>query len=120
MEDENNGAGEIFQTASESLLGGDLYKRSVDGRSPPEPLIVTTSATVSLPHWSTDGKYIIFRTTDTTGYYDILYIELSAPDRQVSFLRERYSINSARRSPDGDYVAYSSNAVGRLVVSTFL
>lgn len=109
----------IFQTASESLLGGDLYKRSVDGRSP-EPLIVTTSATVSLPHWSTDGKYIIFRTTDTTGYYDISYIELSAPDRQVSFLRERYSINSARRSPDGDYVAYSSNASGRLVVSTFL
>ena len=110
----------IFQTASESLLGGDLYKRSVDGRSPPEPLIVTTSATVSLLHWSTDGKYVIFRTTDTTGYYDISYIELSAPDRQVSFIRERYSINSARLSPDGDYVVYSSNASGRLVVLTFL
>ena len=56
--------------------------------------------------WSRDGKYVLVR-KDTELWY------LSAPDFQAKpFLQPKWSVRNAQFSPDGKWVAYSSNETG--------
>ena len=56
--------------------------------------------------WSRDGKYLLVRSESELWYY-------STSDRKsLPYLQGQYSVRNAQLSPDGKFVAYSSNETG--------
>ena len=101
---------------------GDIYVRRTDGSGNAE-LLVGGPEGVAPGSWSRDGRHLIyFKESDGTGY-DIWYTTLHEKDGTVVldgtpqvFLRTSYYEGWSRLSPDGRYLAYSSNESGQYEV----
>jgi serine/threonine protein kinase/Tol biopolymer transport system component len=61
--------------------------------------------------WSTDGRYVAFRSAG-----DLYYGDLRDPRSAVAFTRSPATESEVRFSPDGRYVAYMSDETGRFEV----
>lgn len=85
----------------------DIYVKPANG-SQPERLLVPTSGVDSLPlDWSRDGQNLLYLVPPDLWVY-------SFADRKPRlFLKANASLNNAQFSPDGKWVAYSSNESGR-------
>jgi Tol biopolymer transport system component len=92
--------------ASNRELKFDLYLKDANGAQ--EEKVIPQDGPDRFPtDWSRDGKYIVYMRGQ-----DIWY--LTIPDlRAVMLLKASSSLRSARFSPDGKWVAYSSNESGR-------
>jgi serine/threonine protein kinase len=100
-------------------LGQNVYSLPYDGSSPMERL--TTSAFNQLPgSWSPDGKTIaVVEGHDDTGY-DLLLLDITS-GRVTPFLNSQFNENYPNFSPDGRWLAYSSDESNRpeVYVRTF-
>ena len=89
--------------------------RPVDGSGNARVLVATDQ--VERPSaWSHDGKFLAYTLTDPENNNDLRYLEFK-PDGAIaetrSFLQTPASETMAVFSPDGRYVAYCSNELGR-------
>ncbi|HLZ42452.1 MAG TPA: protein kinase [Candidatus Sulfotelmatobacter sp.] len=85
----------------------DIYVKPADG-SQPEHLLVPTSGVDSLPlDWSRDGHNLLYLVPPDLWVYSF------ADRKSRLFLKANASLNNAQFSPDGKWVAYSSNESGR-------
>jgi serine/threonine protein kinase len=96
----------------------DLYVKSANGAGP-EQLLVTMGAPAGWPEdWSRDGRFIIYQVPGTKTGQDLWIAPLLAPgesgDRKpFPYLQTEFDERHGRFSPDGRWVAYSSNESGR-------
>jgi len=92
--------------ASNRDLKFDLYLKDANGAQE-EKLIPQDGPDRFATDWSRDGKYVLYERVP-----DIW--SLTMPDlRATQFLKATSTLKSARFSPDGKWVAYSSNESGR-------
>jgi Tol biopolymer transport system component len=85
----------------------DIYVKPADG-SQPERLLVPISGVDSLPlDWSRDGQNLLYVAPPDLWVYSFL------DSKPRLFLKGNASLNNAQFSPDGKWVAYSSNESGR-------
>ncbi len=56
--------------------------------------------------WSRDGKYLLVRSESELWYYSI------SDKKSLPYLQGQYAVRNAQLSPDGKFVAYSSNETG--------
>lgn len=85
----------------------DIYVKPADG-SQPERLLVPTSGVDSLPlDWSRDGHNLLYLAPPDLWVYSF------SDAKPRLFLKANASLNNAQFSPDGKWVAYSSNESGR-------
>jgi Tol biopolymer transport system component len=63
------------------------------------------------PDWSSDGRYVIYRSAG-----DLYYGDLSDRRGATTFARSPFTESEPRFSPDGRFVAYMSNESGRFEV----
>jgi eukaryotic-like serine/threonine-protein kinase len=85
----------------------DLYIKPADG-SQDEKLVDATPDVDKYPHaWSPDGKYFLY--LHYTELWTLSYPEL----KSQPFLKGNFAYRSGKFSPDGKWVAYSSNENGR-------
>jgi len=92
----------------------DLYLKNSDGAEE-EKMIPQDGADRFPNDWSRDGKYILFeRGAD-------LWYESVGDLKPAQFLKAVSTLKTARFSPDGKWVAYSSNESGKweIYVTTF-
>jgi Tol biopolymer transport system component len=67
--------------------------------------------------WSRDGQWVLLRSSSGSPIDDDLWVLPTSGDRPpFAYLRTPFSENSARFSPDGRWVAYTSNETGRYEV----
>jgi serine/threonine protein kinase len=96
----NRGNAEIYQKASngvgneEVLLKSDEWKRPYD--------------------WSPDGHILLYGASLGSERIDLWYLPLAGDERKPRpYLQTEFSQSQARFSPDGRFVAYTSNETGR-------
>jgi Tol biopolymer transport system component len=94
-----------------SKLGMKLLVKNADGTGPDEEVADIGPASSGNPwDWSPDGKSILFRKQNE------LWL-LSWPDRVAKpLMQANWTVRNAQFSPDGRWIAYSSNETGSLEI----
>ena len=93
---------------------GLLFKIRADGSAPPVNL--TYGRRGSAPVWTPDGNSIVFVTGDAYGYAQIASMPSGIPDGpiEVTYLTEgRYNNTDPQISPDGRWLAFTSDRRGK-------
>jgi serine/threonine protein kinase/Tol biopolymer transport system component len=91
---------------------GDIYIRRVGSAEAAELLL--KSSLVKHPNdWSADGKYLIYDEHTATARQDLLIVPLEGTHTPIPFLATPADETSAAFSPDGKWIAYSSDESGR-------
>jgi dipeptidyl aminopeptidase/acylaminoacyl peptidase len=93
---------------------GLLFKVRPDGSAPPVNL--TYGRRGSAPMWTPDGERLVFVTGGPRGYSQIATIPSKIPDGPIEFTYVTdapYNHSDPQVSPDGRYVAYTSDRRGK-------
>jgi serine/threonine protein kinase/Tol biopolymer transport system component len=108
-----NGKEIIFASDRDSTHG--IYRKPATGAGSekvvfksPEPKVPTD--------WSRDGRFLLFNQFDPKTSDDIWWMPLTGDAQPSKYLKTEFSESGARFSPDGRFVAYESNASGRVEV----
>ncbi len=98
--------GKRIDYGSQKKLIFSLYEKNADGSGAERELTDLGGQEQGPWHWSGDGKYFLVR-KDTELWY------LSLPGLQAKpFLQPKWIVRNGQFSPDGKWVAYSSNEAG--------
>jgi len=87
----------------------DLYVKNADG-SGKEELLLKSPTTDNLLDWSRDGRFLLYETLTPM---DIWALPLSGDRKPVAVAKSEFDETQGRFSPDGKWVAFSSNESGR-------
>lgn len=63
---------------------------------------------------SRDGRFVFFNQQDVKTGFDIYYLDLNGEQKLVPLLNSSYQEFDVRLSPDGKWLAYTSNETGRV------
>ena len=96
----------------ENFLASDLYIQAVDGRSPPQ-VLVKTDADEYGPHWSPNGKFILYSIIKPGGDRDIWMIDMLNSDKPRPLLQSQFSEQMPYLSPDSRFMTYMSDKSGQ-------
>jgi len=95
--------------------GGDLYQGSANGSSRDELLLTTPRGKVN-PEWSRDGRFIVYSESDPKTKFDLWVLPVGddapAGQKPIPFLQTEFSELQGQISPDGHWMAYSSDESG--------
>jgi Tol biopolymer transport system component len=98
-----------------ALRGGrfGLY-RKLPTADAPEELLYENNAPMTLTEWTTDGRYLMYFSSDLSGggLYAVP-IEAAGERKSMEIFRSKSQIQGPHVSPDSRYVSYVSNESGR-------
>ena len=95
-----------------SRLSGDMFVRSANGASEPE-LLVKSATTKHANDWSRDNRFIVYDDHNEKRRQDLYILPMSGERKPVPFLVTDADETEAAFSPDGKWIAYSSDESGR-------
>jgi Tol biopolymer transport system component len=109
--------GKEITFASDRSGKNELYRKASNGAGPEMPLVSAPSG-IYAQGWSPDGRFLLYSLSRST--FD-LAIFRAVDGKSEDYLRTEFSESQAQFSPDGKFVAYTSNASGRneIYVQTF-
>jgi Tol biopolymer transport system component len=90
----------------------NLYQKLADG-SQEEQLLLKTDQDKVLSSWSRDGRFLMYTVLDPSTKSDIWVMPLDGNRKPFPFLRTPNNEREGVFSPDGHWVAYSSDESGR-------
>jgi Tol biopolymer transport system component len=90
----------------------DLYVKPASG-STSEELLLKTSGAKFPTDWSSDGKLILYTELSAKGKNDIWILPLEGDRTPKPFLLDDFNEFGAKLSPDGKWIAYSSDDSGQ-------
>lgn len=91
---------------------GDLYVKLADG-SKEEQLLVKSAQDKFPTGWSRDGRFLLYSALDPNTKSDIWVLPLDGKRKSFPFSRTPAIERDAVFSPDGRWIAYSSDETGR-------
>ncbi|MFI5279604.1 MAG: protein kinase [Gemmatimonadales bacterium] len=98
---------------STGVSGGhySLFRVASDGSGVPETVLVRTSNLFEA-EYTRDGRIMVFRETDAQTNRDIWFMRADSPATAKPLLRTPYEERQLAVSPDGRWLAYSTNETG--------
>src|SRR6266581_6873425 len=90
----------------------NLYQKVSSGASA-EEVLLEDSLDKFPESWSPDGRFILYSTFGAPTGNDLIVLPLFGDRRPFPFLQTQFNEYDGRFSPDGKWVAYSSNASGK-------
>jgi len=94
----------------------DLYEKPVNGGKE-EVVLLKFSEDKRATSWSRDGRFLLYTAMNPKTQQDIWVLSMEGGSRRpVPFLTTEFAEGVARFSPDGHWVAYSSNESGKFEV----
>jgi Tol biopolymer transport system component/tRNA A-37 threonylcarbamoyl transferase component Bud32 len=91
---------------------GDLYQKAAGGVGAEQPVLQAEGNQRS-HSWSSDGRYLLYHQNTATGTIDLWVLPLFGDRKPFPFLETPFIEYRAKFSPDGRWVAYTSNDSGR-------
>jgi serine/threonine-protein kinase len=94
--------------------GFGIYVQRADGTGQPR-LLLKSAQSLLATDWSPDGKYLLYTIRDPATERDVWYLALTDDGSQpkaLSFQQTRFNEQNPVLSPDGRYIAYSSDESG--------
>jgi len=102
--------------ASRRLGPGDLFEKPASGSSDEQPLLLTREGKAPLS-WSRDGRFLLYRAQGTDGLdRDLWALPLTGERKPFPVVQTPFDEASGDISPDGKWVAYTSDESGRIEV----
>ncbi len=92
-----------------------LYEKAASGTGQDKLLLQSDYPTFP-SDWARDGRYIIYRQIGPETKYDVWVLPLFGERKPFPFLRTEANEDTAVLSPDGQWMAYSSDESGRYEV----
>lgn len=101
------------------LSGADLYQKAIGGTAQDTTLEKGVNPSRWARDWSRDGRYIIEE--EGLGHIGIWALPLFGDRKPFRYLQNEFRGGDAKLSPNGQWMAYSSNETGRyeVYVATF-
>jgi len=97
---------------SSNRLGGlSLFMIPADGSGIPEPVLPHEKAFVYIADWSPDGRFLLFQIAHE-GVEDLATVGLGADRQPLAFLSSPAKETQGQFSPDGRWIAYTSDESG--------
>jgi Tol biopolymer transport system component len=90
----------------------NLYQKPANGGND-EQLLLKSSEDKSASSWSRDGRFLLYTVVHPKTKLDIWVLPLEGGRKPVPFLSTEFNDRQARFSPDGHWVAYSSDESGQ-------
>jgi serine/threonine protein kinase len=103
-----------FGSARDSA-GADIYRKRANGVGEMELLVESKSDTYPTS-WSSDGRILVYWEVKAAGDTDLKYITIDGDRTPVTILATPNRETDGMLSPDGRWLAYTSNESGRLEV----
>jgi Tol biopolymer transport system component len=100
----------VFSTARRGLL--NLFLKSSRGVNSEES-ILGLKRSVYPTDWSPDGQVILYQAFDATTNLELWVLPASGDRKPIPFIKATFGVSHGQFSPDGRWVAYSSNESGR-------
>jgi Tol biopolymer transport system component len=88
------------------------FQIEVEGSGQEEPLFKNETH-FHLQSWSPDGKLIAYERVGSSGQYEIWMLPMEGEHKPYAYLTSQFRLNQPAFSPDGHWLAYSSNETGR-------
>ena len=104
-----DGTAIAFSSVQDGIPG--IYQKHVSGAEDVE-LLLTNHMSVHPTAWSPDGRFLLFDQTDPKSGSDIWVLPLQGDHTPHAYLATPFSESDAQFSPDGQWVAYSSDESG--------
>ncbi len=95
-----------------SYTNGYLYQKLTSGAKDEEPLVKSSENKLATS-WSRDGRFLLYTATDPKTKGDLWVLPFGGDKKPVAFLRTEFDERDGHFSPDGHWVAYTSNESGR-------
>jgi Tol biopolymer transport system component len=103
----------VFQSARKTA--GEIYVRPTSGQGDAE-LLFTANTNITLSDWSRDGRLVFFSRMDLSAdSWDIWTLDMQTSEANP-VLAGRFAQTDARLSPDGRWLAYTSDESGKTEV----
>jgi Tol biopolymer transport system component/predicted Ser/Thr protein kinase len=90
----------------------DLYVTPSTGVGA-QAAVFTSKATKAPTSWSSDGRFVLFHSSDPQTPADIWLLPLTGERKPIAIVQTPFAESDARFSPDMKWIAYTSNASGR-------
>ncbi|MFY9561956.1 MAG: protein kinase [Terriglobales bacterium] len=91
----------------------NLYRKTTNGVGQEELLLEGDGTNRNPLDWSPDGKSLLFGVGDLSSTGQVWVLPLTGDRKPLPLTQKTYMAISARFSPDGHWVAYTSNESGR-------
>ncbi|HVS81530.1 MAG TPA: protein kinase [Pyrinomonadaceae bacterium] len=94
---------------------GNLYQKSASGAGNEEQIFKTNERKWP-SDWSKDGRFILYTNLSAKTKTDLWVLPMTGEQKPVPFLQSPFNEDHARFSPDGRFIAYSSDESGKFEV----
>ncbi len=93
----------------------DLYSKSATDATP-EELLLATPQNKAPNDWSPDGKFLLYRSPALTTGFDLWALPMDGDRKPFPVVQTDFEERDGQFSPDGNWIAYQSNASGRVEI----
>jgi Tol biopolymer transport system component len=98
------------------LVGGDLYVKALTGAGSEDAVLRDSSEKIPMS-WSVDGRFLLYAVnTGVPRSHDLWVFPFYGATKPFPILQTRFNELSGKFSPDGRWVAFSSDESGRMEV----
>jgi hypothetical protein len=88
-----------------------IYEKALSGGA--EKLLLTDRLDVWPTDWSSDGRFIALQRLDLRTKWDLLILPLEGDPKPTPFVHTEFNETEATFSPDGGWIAYTSDESGK-------
>ncbi len=95
----------------------EVYEKRVDGSGEDELVLASSDVSLHVEDWSHDGKFLVYNSAGPKNPSDLFLLPMSGAMRKpIAFLAGDAVEQGGTISPNGRWIAYSSNETGRIEV----
>ena len=109
-----DGARIVFRSGRKAGVQ-DLYQKLASGAGSDE-LLFASPVSKAAEDWSPTGRFVLFRALETKTGRDLWALPLQGDREPIPVVKTEFEERDGQFSPDGRWIAYTSNASGRVEV----